>query len=916
MPTTVLVTGGTGFVGAQVARRLVRQQDLHIVVLVRATTQQEAVLRTKRVWWEWSELYQAIGSQITVLQGDLTQPNLGLTPEDYTWLTAHVTHIIHCAADTTPNLALEKLWKINVEGTANIIALAKAARRNHDFVRLAFVSTAYVAGKRRGTISEGDLTDSFGFSSLYEQTKYEAEKLVQAAKEELPVTVFRPSLVVGDSETGEIKTFNTIYYLLKLYLMGQLRLVPASAKMRLNVVPVDYVADAIAKLTFDASASGLTLHLTVPDAKAPTAGELVAAVRVWATQNMDLHLPKVRFMPISTGVLSGSLKLQLTFKSSDRNLNAFQTLAPYFSQNQTFSRENTDRHLGAYTPDWQQFLPKLLQYAVYYSFFHRSERTVHEQILYRLESKAKPIRYHEIVGDKVVDFDTAEVKREILQVAAALKGLGVGKGDVVAVVGYNCLRYLMVDVAAGLIGAVSSPLYFTSPVQELNRVLTETKAKLLFVGVPDILKSIDAITSDILIIDFSNHQPSVTSPRVVSWRTFLTKAEATDASAAVSPIEFWDLATIRYTYGSTGDPKGACLQHGSLRYVAEALASNFPWKTRTTKASYLSFLPMNHVAEGITAAYSPYFIPTALDVYYLADYRNLPKALQLAKPSVLFSIPRFYEKLWIKMSSSSLGQRYLAAEEGVGKKALGKMLRSAALRKAGLNRCTQLIVGAACSSEVLLRNFQQLGIEIHNAYGLSEAPLVAMNKLGLNTVDTVGFPLRGTQLRIDGDGEVLVKGPQVMQGYLNRGSLQPFRDGWFVTGDIGELTKEGRLRILGRKKNVVVTSYGKKVPVERIEASFKGLPFVKECLVVGDGKPFCSAVFWVDQQKSEYKPLVEAAIAKVNAELEHPAQIKRYVTVAGAAVGMQGEADALKVKRSELLEAAEKAAASLYDGAD
>ena len=112
------------------------------------------------------------------------------------------------------------------------------------------------------------------------------------------------------------------------------------------------------------------------------------------------------------------------------------------------------------------------------------------------------------------------------------------------------------------------------------------------------------------IIDFSRQPSGV--PGVVSWEDFLANPKPEDAPD-MAPVEFADLATIRFTYGSTGQPKGACLEHGSLRYVAESLASNFPWKTRNTKAHYLSFLPMNHVAEGITATYSPYYIATAMD---------------------------------------------------------------------------------------------------------------------------------------------------------------------------------------------------------------------------------------------------------------------------------------------------------------
>jgi long-chain acyl-CoA synthetase len=375
-------------------------------------------------------------------------------------------------------------------------------------------------------------------------------------------------------------------------------------------------------------------------------------------------------------------------------------------------------------------------------------------------------------------------------------------------------------------------------------------------------------------------------------------------------VEFADLATIRFTYGSTGQPKGACLEHGNLRYVAESLASNFPWKTRNHKASYLSFLPMNHVAEGITATYSPYFIPAAMDFYYLEDYHNLQHALKLAKPSVLFAIPRFYEKLWTGLTASALGKQYLKAENPFKKALLRKLVRFGLLRKAGLDKSKQLIVGAACSSGTLLKDFQELGVEIHNAYGLSEAPLVAMNRLGANNPETVGPPLLKTQLHIADDGEILLNGPQLIRHYLN-GGVESFRDGWFPTGDIGEVTPQGHLKILGRKKNIIVTSYGKKIPVEQIEAALKRIDHVKECIVIGENQPYCSAVIWVEGQKSLYENQIDKAIKNLNLTLEHPAQIKRYAVLQVSNLE-SGNAEALKLKRQELLKQIENVIETLY----
>ena len=220
-------------------------------------------------------------------------------------------------------------------------------------------------------------------------------------------------------------------------------------------------------------------------------------------------------------------------------------------------------------------------------------------------------------------------------------------------------------------------------------------------------------------------------------------------------------------------------------------------------------------------------------------------------------------------------------------------------------------MGAACSSGTLLKDFQALGIEVYNAYGLSEAPLVSINRLGKNNTDTVGPPLLGTQLKIAEDGEILLKGPQLMRHYLHTKTDQIFQDGWFPTGDIGEITSEGSLKILGRKKNIIVTSYGKKIPVEHIEAALKRIVHVKECVIIGDNQPFCSAVLWVDCRKDECESQIDKAIENLNLTLEHPAQIKRYAVLQGGPLGSSND-EALKVKRQELLKQIESVIDALY----
>jgi len=273
MSSTVLLTGATGFLGSQIARQLLQDTDLTILALVRAEGMEAATRRLVRVWSDWPELAGAVGGRVQVVWGDISLPRFGLDKDTYDELARWVTHIVHAAADLRLNAPIEELRVTNVQGVANVLELARAARRNGRLERLAHVSTAYVAGCRTGFVPEDALSDESGFSSAYEQSKYEGERLVQAAKEELPISIFRPGMIVGDSRTGAIRTFNTVYYPLRLYLTGKLRVLPASSRLPLNVVPVDYVARAIASLTFDSRAVGLTFHLTAPHASLPEVGD-------------------------------------------------------------------------------------------------------------------------------------------------------------------------------------------------------------------------------------------------------------------------------------------------------------------------------------------------------------------------------------------------------------------------------------------------------------------------------------------------------------------------------------------------------------------------------------------------------------------------------------------------------------------
>ncbi len=912
----VLLTGATGFLGTQIARRLLAETDGAIIALVRAASPEAARQRALRAWWDWPDLVKEVGGRIQVVRGDVAEPRLGLVGPTYADLVGRVTHIVHAAADLRLDGPLDELRRTNVGGTGNVLALARAIHEDHGLARLAHISTAYVAGRRQGPVPEDSLTDAHSFANAYELTKYEGELLVRAARADLPISVFRPGMVIGDSRTGAVKTFNTLYLPLRLYLSGRLRVLPVSQVLRVNLIPVDYVAGAVVRLTLAPRAAGRTFHLTAPPESLPTTGELAGFARDWAREHLGLKLPRPLFVPLP--LARGGFRPAAAPGRGRGILNSLRVLAPYFGERRRFERANLDELYGPYDMEWREFLPRMLSFAVRAGFLHRSERTVHEQILFRLGSSGLPVTFHDIVEGKVLTRDADAVRRDILAAATALRSLGIRLGDRVALVGLNSTRYLTLDAAIGLAGAVSVPLYYTSPPGEIDQILADSGAKLLFVGAPAVLERLGELAAELPVISFCRGDlPKGLGRKVRPWMEFLALAKEVPGPAP-APVGFGDVATLRYTSGTTGSPKGVVFNHHNLRWMGETLASLLPYKARRRRASYLSCLPLNHVVEGILAAYSPYYFPAPVDIYYLEEIRDLQRALPAVRPAVFFSVPRVYEKIWESFSQSKPGRSYLQAREGAWKRMLRPLLRGLLLRKAGLDRCVQLIVGSAPPGELLLRSFHDLGIEVHNAYGLTEAPLVSLNRLGANRLGTAGVPLPQTEVRVAEDGELMVRGPQVTAGYFAGDAERPFRNGWLLTGDLGYMTREGYLVLQGRKKELIITAYGKNIHPLKIETLLREIPMVREAMVIGDGRPYCTALLWADSEDPaldrEGLAAIDRGVAEVNTRLSGPEQAKRWAVLPNDLSTGGGDLTAnLKLKRQAVADRYAHVIAALYD---
>ncbi len=898
MEHSILLTGATGFLGSQIAKRLVSDGDHKVFVLIRPNDENEALKKLKGSWAFDKTLSAAIGRQFFIVQGDFTKEGLGLKDEDKRMLQDEVKIIIHAGADVSFQKDEADLFKTNTIGTKNMIAFGKTIE---DLKRFVYVSTAYVAGTGEGLIKE-ETVQAPGYANSYESSKAEAEQAVLQSS--LPYTICRPGMIVGDSKSGYIKNFNTIYYLLRQLLLKKLPIIPARSDILLNLVPVDYVAEMIVKAAFEEKTEGKIFHLTCPEKQAPKAEELSDHVCDWAKKNLDIEVRKPFYLSLP---FVKKMALDYGNKKEGKQKDFYHnmlTVAPYFYSDQKFDRSNTDTLLGEYDLQWREYIDVLLDFACRKNFMRQDGNTVFEQAMLRRASRSHPITYYDVKEDRIEKMEGDAANERILQIKEALLKWGIRKGDRVALTGINSIDYMLLEQAIGLTGAVSVPIYYTSPAKETSLLLKKSGAGWFFIGDKRMMSSLNEIETEARIVVFSVVK-DMKDERVLSFDDFLAKAQGPYEEQYPFPE---DLATIRYTSGTTGEPKGVMFDFGQLGWMGEVLTSLLTFKDRNDSMVYLSFLPLSHVVEGILASYAPYYVLCKVDYYYLNDFGALTASLPKVRPNIFFSVPRFYEKVWDQVCSNPIGRIWLKMNDGLAKSIIGKILKKAVLKKAGLDRCRQLIVGSAPISEQLLLNFRSLGIEIHNAYGQTEAPLITINRLGDNIIPSIGTPLPETKVSVEEDGELIVEGPQVTLGYYGLQSPN-ISNGVLRTGDLGSVDDKGHITLFGRKKDFVVTSYGKNISIPKLEEALKDIPGVSEAVMIGEGKPYCTALLWLE---GEVKDL-DAQIAKMNEKLSHPEQIRKYKVIeTPLSIGKEELTPNLKVKRNNVMKHYEDVIREMY----
>jgi thioester reductase-like protein len=349
----VLLTGATGFVGMEVLARYLERSDRQITCLVRAAGDRAAGERLDDILHNlFGRSAGRFNGRVRAVAGELTQSELGLSERRRNQLASEVTTIVHCAASVSFSMELAEARATNVEGTERMLQFARLVQARGGLRRYAQVSTAYVAGTHDGHFSESDLDVGQEFRNSYEQSKFEAEQLVRTTGEDLPWMILRPSIVVGDRRSGWTGSFNVLYWPLRAFSTGLFKTVPANPASPLDVVSIDYVADAIHELCEGEFAPHETFHLTA-SADASTMGELA----MLASTYFRLPLPQV-VPPSEFTALEGAF--------SDVALESSRMYFPYFAIGTVFDNAKTRARLmpaGIQASPLHDYLERLLDFA-------------------------------------------------------------------------------------------------------------------------------------------------------------------------------------------------------------------------------------------------------------------------------------------------------------------------------------------------------------------------------------------------------------------------------------------------------------------------------------------------------------------------------------------------------------------------
>jgi len=543
-------------------------------------------------------------------------------------------------------------------------------------------------------------------------------------------------------------------------------------------------------------------------------------------------------------------------------------------------------------------------------------------------------------------YSTQDVADLTIRFSAGLLKLGIGNGDrtpegvdKIAILSPNRPEWLITDLACQQAGAVLAPIYPTLSEHDLEYILNDAAASILFVSDKDLYDKVSAFRSKLphlrKVFTFNK------VPGAKHWLEVPAMADEADfpkIAAIKDSIDPEQLATIIYTSGTTGTPKGVMLTHQNIMSNVHACIPCLPVNP-TAKA--LSFLPLNHIFER-TVSYI--YLTAGVPIYYAESLDTIADNLREVKPSIFTTVPRLLEKVYERIMGKGLelkgvkkGLFFWAVD--LGKKfdinqdqgwwyklqlAIANKLVFSKWREALGGNIDVIVTGSAACQVRLLKIFTAAKIPILEGYGLTEtSPVISVNRTEEKDrmFGTVGPLINNVEVKIAEDGEILVKGPNITIGYYKRPDLtaEAIKDGWFHTGDIGVLVNNKFLKITDRKKELFKTSGGKFVAPQPIENKFKESIFIEQMMVVGEDRKFTGALIvpsfpqlerWAHKKGiqvsdhaalcrlPEIQILFQQIVEKYNAYFSHIEQVKKFELLPNEWTIANGElSGTLKVKR-------------------
>lgn len=569
-------------------------------------------------------------------------------------------------------------------------------------------------------------------------------------------------------------------------------------------------------------------------------------------------------------------------------------------------------------------------------------------------------------GGVYVDLSWKQMDQLVRNFAYYLLSLGIKKGDKIALFSPNRYEWFVADMAILSIGAVNVPIYATNSSEEAYYIIDNSDSVVCIAGTEDHLerilkvkKRLPKVKQIIVFDEIKNKKPGVItlSQAIEKGKTYKNKQEF---DKRIRSIKKSDLATIIYTSGTTGNPKGVMLTHGN--FVANVNQILYDFSDYVTYQDVcLSFLPLSHSLERTAGYYLA--VAGGAKIAYAQDFSTVPQNLAEIRPNFIVSVPRLYEKIHAGILARAADVKgikkalfnwslYVAKKNtpyvcqdkkpkgllGLQVKLADKLIWSKLKAALGFDRIRIAVSGGGPLAVSDAEFFLGMGIIILEGFGLTETtPVTNVNRPGMIQPGSVGPALKDTIIKIADDGEILIKGPQVMKGYYKnpKATKEVFtKDGFFKTGDIGVIDEKGRLYITGRIKDIIVTAGGKNISPQNIENSLKESKYIEQVAVIGDRRKYLSALIipafeelgkWAKRkgiqftnnkeliENEQVNDLIAQEVQKYTKQFSRVEQIRKFKLLEAEWSQASGElTPTLKVKRRVIEQKYAKEIESMY----